>query len=118
MARVVDPFATGGIGSPVPQHQALNPDPDAAATPPEGVVRCGHLEEHAIMTVHGARAEAGSNIRAVEVNIGALRGGVNIHTPTTSHTMGPLRGTRLAAGRARTRELPHAGFFTITGDRW
>jgi hypothetical protein len=31
-------MAAGGIGSPVPQYQALNPDPTAAATPPEGVV--------------------------------------------------------------------------------
>ena len=29
-----------------------------------------------------------------------------IHTPTTRHTMGTLRGTRLPSGRARTRE-PH-----------
>ena len=28
-----DPMAAGGIGSPVPQYQALNPDPTAAATP-------------------------------------------------------------------------------------
>ena len=30
----------------------------------------------------------------------------HVHTPTTRHTMGPLRGTRLPSGRARTRE-PH-----------